>query len=239
MKIVVQGFRSFLFYPVYTLIVVFFSLVSCTVGLLMPLRLRQEVVTWGNWLIIHWLNLCCGIRVRVIGRENLPTTPFVALSNHQSSWETYYLQRTLRPVSTILKRELLRIPIFGWGLAAVKPIAIDRNNPRQALKEVLSQGKARLTQGNNVIVYPEGTRTPFGKTGNYGRSGAALAIAASVPVVPVAHNAGKYWPAHKFLKYPGTITVVFGSPIDTTGMDSKDLGQVVEGWITKTQREIG
>lgn len=230
--------RASLFYIGYGTLIAVFSLLSCTVGMLMPLGRRQALATTGNELILHWLNLCCGIRVHIIGRDNLPPGPFVVLSNHQSPWETFYLQRHLRPVSTILKKELLKIPLFGWGLASVKPIAIDRSNPRQAIKEVMEQGKQRLADGNSVIVYPEGTRLNHGEYGQYARSGAALAVAAGVPIVPVAHNAGKHWPARRFLKHPGTITLVFGPPLDTAGGDSKALTQAAEEWIKATQREI-
>src|SRR5690606_33636498 len=139
------------------------------------------------------------IRVRVIGWQHVPAAPFVVLCNHQSPWETFYLQRRLRPVSTILKKELLKIPFFGWGLASVKPIAIDRDNPRAAIRAVMEQGQQRLAEGLNVIVYPEGTRQPYGSVGNYARSGAALAAAAGVAILPVAHNAGRHWPPRKFL----------------------------------------
>ena len=239
MKTAILVLRTLLFYLGYALFVSVFSLLSCTVGMLLPLPLRQTLATTGNWLILHWLNLSCGIRVRVIGRDKLPAAPFVVLSNHQSPWETYYLQRHLRPVATILKKELLRIPVFGWGLASVKPIAIDRGNPRQAIKDVMEQGRARLTDGNNVIVYPEGTRMNHGEYGQYARSGAALAVAAGVPIVPVAHNGGQCWPARRVLKYPGTITLVFGEPLETAGGDSKALTQEAQAWITARQREIG
>jgi len=234
-----KALRAGLFYLGYGLFISVFSVLSCTVGMLMPLGARQTLATTGNALILHWLNLCCGIRVNIIGRDNLPPSPFVVLSNHQSPWETFYLQRHLRPVSTILKKELLKIPFFGWGLASVKPIAIDRSNPRQAIKEVMEQGKQRLAAGNSVVVYPEGTRLNHGEYGPYARSGTALAVAAGVPIVPVAHNAGRHWPARRFLKHPGTITLVFGAPLDTAGGDSKALTQAAESWIKAKQREIG
>jgi len=226
--------RSLAFYLGYVPTVALFSTFGFTLGLLCPHRLRQEVLTYANSIIIWWLKVTCGVEVRVIGETNIPQQPFVALSKHQSSWETYYLQRKLRPVSTILKRELLRIPFFGWGLAMTRPIAIDRSSPKTALKEVLSKGQLRLAEGNNVLIYPEGTRIEYGKTGNYGRSGAALAIAAQVPVLPISHNAGACWPAHKFLKHPGTVTVVFGEPIYTEGLQSKSLNARVEAWIEDT-----
>ena len=231
---VVPGLKSLVYYMGYVPIVAVFSISGFTFGLLLPHRQRQNLLTLANALIVRWLCFTCSIKLEVSGIENIPSTPFVALSKHQSSWETYFLQRTLRPVSTILKKELLRIPVFGWGLAMTKPIAIDRANPRSALRDILSQGKARLAEGNNVLLYPEGTRVPVGEAGKYGRSGTALAIAAQVPVLPIAHNAGSCWPAHKFLKLPGTIRVVIGKPLSTENADSKQLTAEVQTWIEAT-----
>lgn len=236
---IIYAVRTSLFYAVYAPIIFVFGTFSCTVGLLMPYAWRQEIVAFGNLLVVRWFGIACGVRLRVIGRENLPKGRYVALSKHQSTWETYYLQRLLRPVSTILKRELLRIPVFGWGLATMRPIAIDRSNPREALKQVMAQGLMRIGQGSNVVIYPEGTRIAPGQVGNYGRSGAALAVAAEVPVVPIAHNAGNCWPGKRFLKFPGTITVVIGEPIDTKNRHSKELTIEVQDWIESRQREIG
>ena len=230
--------RSLLFYVGYLPLVVVFGTISFTIGALMPYRLRQEVVTWANAIIIRWFNFACGCRLEVTGLENIPDSPVVVLSKHQSSWETYYLQRLFRPVSTILKRELLRVPFFGWGLAMMRPIAIDRDNPREAMRQVLAIGKKRLAEGNRVVIFPEGTRIPPGQRGKYARSGAALAVAAGVPVVPIALNAGKFWPAKGFLKYPGTIKVIIGEPIRHPGGDSRELMEQVENWIESLQSTI-
>jgi 1-acyl-sn-glycerol-3-phosphate acyltransferase len=230
----IPGLRSFAFYLGYAPVVAVFSTLGFTVGLLMPHRQRQNMITIANSLLIWWLECTCAIKLNVVGLENIPDTPFVALSKHQSNWETYFLQRALRPVSTILKKELLKIPFFGWGLAMTKPIAINRANPRRALREVLEQGKERLAEGNNVLVYPEGTRVAFGKAGTYTRSGAALAIAAGVSILPIAHNAGAHWPAHKFIKVPGTINVVIGRPVPSTNQDSKQLTAEIQQWIEGT-----
>lgn len=230
----VLALRSLAFYCGYIPIVGIFPILGFTVGLLLPYKLRQDLLTTANALVVVWLRITCGIKLDVIGLENIPDQPFVAVSKHQSSWETYFLQRSLRPVSTVLKKELLKIPFFGWGLAMTRPIAIDRSNPRKALRDVLEQGKKRLAEGNNVLLYPEGTRTQYGKIGRYGRSGAALAIAANVPLLPIAHNAGAFWPAHKFNKRPGTIHVVIGKPLITQHMDSKQLTEQVQAWIEST-----
>ncbi|GIX31407.1 MAG: lysophosphatidic acid acyltransferase [Porticoccaceae bacterium] len=230
--------RSALFYAGYAVLVVVFGLLVCTVGLLLPIGPRQALASVGNGLVLQWLRLTCGVRFVVEGAEHIPRHPFVAVSNHQSPWETYYLQRALRPVSTILKRELLRIPFFGWGLWAVRPIVIDRAQPKRAARQVLEQGKQRIAAGLSVVVYPEGTRIPHGQFGSYARSAAALAIACGVPLLPVAHNAGRHWPARRFLKYPGTITVVFGKPLAPEG-DARALTERARLWIQAEQRRIG
>lgn len=223
--------RTVLFFAGYAVAIVVFSLLGLTVGMLLPHRSRQLLLTTGNAVIIAWFSLVCGVRVVLIGRENIPDTPFVALSSHQSAWETFYLQRLFCPVSTILKRELLRIPFFGWGLALTKPIAIDRSNPRDAMRQVMEQGVKRLEDGNNVLIYPEGTRMPFGQSGKYARSGAGLGLKAGVPIIPVAHDAGRCWPNEGWIKFPGIIHVVIGEPLQSDDGDSRQLTEAAQRWI--------
>ncbi|MDF1831634.1 MAG: lysophospholipid acyltransferase family protein [Porticoccaceae bacterium] len=234
----VYTLRSIAFYCGYVPTIISFSVLGCTVGLLIPYRPRQTFITTANTIVLWWLKLTCGISVSVHGVDNIPSEPFVALSKHQSGWETFFLQRTLRPVSTILKKELLKIPFFGWGLAMTRPIAIDRSNPKQALRDVLSQGKQRLEEGNNILIFPEGTRIGYGEVGNYSRSGASLAINTGATVLPIAHNAGCYWPAHRFVKTPGTIHVIIGKPIESTDRKSKELTDEVKNWIEETVKAL-
>ena len=230
--------RSFFFYATYLPCIGFFASLGFTIGQVMPYRLRHNLVTLGATVTNFWLWLWCGVKVEISGLENIPKAPCVVLAKHQSTWETYQLQRTFRPVSTILKKELLDIPIFGWGLARLHPVAIDRSNPRKAMKQIMLQGEQRLREGNNIVIYPEGTRVDPGQQGKYARSGAALAIAAGVPIVPVALNAGTYWSKRRFIKYPGTIKMLIGAPICTGGGDSKALTEQVRKWIESRQREI-
>lgn len=234
----VVAVRSFLFYVLYFLIVLSFGLVSTLSGPFLSYLNRHRLLTTAGMLINKSLSLTCGIKVQVDGLENIPSTPCVILSKHQSTWEVFFLQRLFMPVSTILKRELLKIPFFGWGIRLMHPIAIDRSNPRQAMVQVMQQGKQRIAEGNRVVIYPEGTRTPYGVTGNYGRSGAALAIAAGVPIVPVAHNSGYCWPAHQLMKKPGKIHVVIGKPLDTTDKNSQQLTEEVKTWIEEQQLKL-
>lgn len=179
-----------------------------------------------------------GIRYRVEGLENLPATPVVILSKHQSAWETIAFQRIFPPVSFVLKRELLRIPFFGWGLAAFSPIAIDRGAGREALKQLVEQGQARLAAGFWVVVFPEGTRIKPGEKGNYQIGGAWLASKAGVPVVPVAHNAGECWPKSALFKRPGLVTVRIGPPITTVGRKAAEVNAEVEAWIEAQMAQL-
>ncbi|TNF33358.1 MAG: 1-acyl-sn-glycerol-3-phosphate acyltransferase [Gammaproteobacteria bacterium] len=196
-----------------------------------PFLFRYKVIMAWNDFAIWWLRITCNIRYNIIGTENIPPAPYVVLSKHQSTWETLFLQTHFQPISTILKKELLRIPFFGWGLALLKPIAIDRSNPREAIKHIHKEGVARIEEGLSVLVFPEGTRTPYGGVGNYARGGAGIACSAGVPIVAVAHNAGACWPVPGFVKHAGTITVVISSPFDTTGRNSKELTEEVKTWI--------
>jgi 1-acyl-sn-glycerol-3-phosphate acyltransferase len=160
------------------------------------------------------------------------------LSKHQSAWETLAFQEIFPPFVFILKRELLWIPLFGWGLALLKPIAIDRDAGRRALDQVVSQGRARLEQGIWVVVFPEGTRVAPGHRRRYKSGGAALAAETGYPVVPVAHNAGVFWPKRSFIKKPGTIRVVIGPPIPTKGKSADEVLDQAEEWIEQTMARL-
>jgi 1-acyl-sn-glycerol-3-phosphate acyltransferase len=186
-----------------------------------------------NWARVNlWaVAVICGIRYRVIGAENIPAQACVVLSKHQSAWETLAFQMIFPPQVYVLKRELLWIPFFGWGLAMTSPVAIDRKAGMRALKQMLTQGAERLTRGFWIIVFPEGTRIAPGARGAYQTGGAAIAAHAGAPVLPVAHNAGTCWRRHAFRKYPGTITVSIGKPIDSRGRKAEALTREAENWI--------
>jgi 1-acyl-sn-glycerol-3-phosphate acyltransferase len=222
--------RSVLFFTGYALITIFI----CTTGLLftsfLPFHVRGRYFVLGNAAIILWLRICCGVKTEVRGK--LPSTvPYVAMAKHQSQWETFYLQWFLFPVATVVKRELFSIPFFGWALRMMNAIGIDRSNPRAAIRQTMEQGLSRLRNNYNVLIFPEGTRTPVGVRGKYARSGAGMAIEAGVPVLPIAHNGGKLWPARGLRIKPGTVILVIGDAIPTAGRESKELSLEVENWI--------
>jgi len=189
------------------------------------------MATWWCNFILVWLRLCCGVRYTIVGHQNLPTEPVVILSNHQSQWETILFYKLVFPVAPILKRELLRIPFWGWAMKLQRPIAIDRSNPREAGKSLLIQGVDRIKKGYSIIIFPEGTRSRPGTMKRFSRGGARLAVAAKAPIIPIAHNAGICWPPRSFLKYPGTITVTIGVPIPSLNRSSDELTEEVESWI--------
>lgn len=200
---------------------------------------RYRIISFWARLMLVWLRLTCGLKFRVLGAENIPSTPGIILSKHQSAWETLAFQKIFPPQVWVLKKELLRLPLFGWGLAMTSPIAIDRSAGREALKQLVEEGRQRLAQGFWVVVFPEGTRMKPGERGKYNIGGAWLATHAGVPALPVAHNAGEFWGKNAFLKYPGTITVSIGRPIDARGMKVGELNQQVEAWIESEMQRIG
>jgi 1-acyl-sn-glycerol-3-phosphate acyltransferase len=230
--------RSLVFYAGYVVATIWFGFS----GLLLvwtPYPVRARYLLCWNRVVLRWFTSSCGVSIKLVEAERTGNGPWVIVSNHQSAWETIFLQAHFHPVATILKRELLAIPGFGWGLWMMRPIAIDRGSPRESIRQLLRQGKQRLADGLSVLVYPEGTRQPAGTRHAFARGGAGLAHDNGVAVVPVAHNAGRCWPAGRFIKIPGTITVVIGRPIDTQGLSSMEINRAAESWIHQQMDAIG
>ncbi len=180
----------------------------------LPLRLRYRFITLWTRFNLRWLRWTCGLRHEVRGVENIPPGPAIVMSKHQSAWETMGLQLIFPPQTWVLKRGLLWVPFFGWALALLRPVAIDRKAGRRAVEQLVEQGTRRLRAGLWLVIFPEGTRVAPGRTGRYRIGGAVLAQRSGYPIVPVAHNAGDYWPRRGFLKRPGVIQVVIGPPVD-------------------------
>lgn len=229
--------RSALFNAVMWLSVVIYAPLALLTTPL-PFTWRYRFVTqWGRFHV--WLaRRLFGIGYHVEGRNHLPQSPAIVLSKHQSAWETLAFQEIFPPFVFILKRELMWIPLFGWGLALLKPIAIDRGAGQRALEQVVTQGRARLEQGIWVVVFPEGTRVAPGHRRRYKSGGAVLAAATGYPVVPVAHNAGHFWPRRSLVKKPGTIRVVIGPPIRTKGRTAEEINRQAEEWIEHTMARL-
>ena len=222
--------RSSLFAAFQIIITPIFSIIALLSFPLPPLTRYRIISQWTRWVM--WASrTICGIRYRVIGREHIPDQPCIILAKHQSAWETMGFQLIFPPQVWVLKRELLRVPFFGWGLAMLSPIAIDRSLRRAALQQLVEQGRQRLAAGFCIVIFPEGTRIAPGHRGKYRAGGAHLALQTATPVLPVAHNAGLCWGRNAFLKYPGLITVSIGAPIAPEGMDAETLIRRVEHWI--------
>ncbi len=231
--------RSAIYFILMVNTIIVFGLAMSTVGLLLPLRLRDWLSqAWGRtnlWL----MRVVCGLKYRLKGVENLPLDAAIIMSKHQSSWETIALKGLLiKEQSWVLKRELMWIPVFGWALASVPTIAINRNAGRRALRQIIQQGKKVLDDGRIVVIFPEGTRTAPGVKRKYGIGGAMLGEKSGYPIVPIAHNAGVFWKRRGLKKYPGTIDVVVGEPIDTRAMKAGEINSRVEQWIEAQVAEL-
>lgn len=192
---------------------------------------RNEIISLWARSMLWWLRVTCNITYELKGAENIPTTPCVILAKHQSAWETLAFQLIFPPQVYVMKRELLWIPFFGWGLAMTSPIAINRGAGRQALKQLVKLGKQRLASGLWVVVFPEGTRIPPGKHSKFHIGGAWLASGSKATVLPVAHNAGLHWAKNTMLKRPGVITVSIGKPFDCSHLKPEAVNTQAETWI--------
>jgi len=207
------------------------SIMACLIGPFIGLDKRLKLFAlwpkFTNW----YLHLTCGIKVNVIGQENLPSSPCVIVSNHQGQWETFSMQYLFHPVCTLLKKELLYIPLWGWAMKMLHPIAINRGKPKEAIVQTLEEGSERLKKGLYVLLFPEGTRVKAGRVGKYARSGFELAKRNNVKILPLCHNSGDCWPAHKFIKKTGTINLYIGEPFFVE--DSKKSAKEVQQWVER------
>ena len=231
--------RSALYFVSMSLSTLLYGLAISTVGLLLPLAVRDRMAaSWGHanlWLMRN----ICGLKYHVTGQEHLPTEACIVMSKHQSAWETIAFKALLHPQqSWILKRELMWIPVFGWALAAIPNIPINRKAGRAALKQITQKGTELLNLGRIIIIFPEGTRTAPGEKRKYGIGGGMLAEKSGFPVVPIAHNAGVFWKRRGFKKFPGTIEVVVGPPLDSQGMKASEITRAVEQWIEEQMKKL-
>jgi 1-acyl-sn-glycerol-3-phosphate acyltransferase len=208
-------------------------------GMLTTFKFRWKI---GHiWCaIIGWMTkVFCGLTFEVEGMENInPNQPVIFLSNHQSAWETLALRYILPPHSVVIKRELLYFPIWGWSLLTLKSIVINRKNQRASLRSLLEQGTRYLNEGLSVLIFPEGTRAGARQVLKFNIGGAMLAHKSGYPVIPVAHNAGDFWPRYSFFKYPGVIKVKIGPMIETQGRKATDINSDAENWITQAMQEM-
>ncbi len=235
MSSVLNIIRTVIFYLSLAVWTVTYPTLMLLIIWLIPFRFRHRILvnTWSKVAVVL-CRLICGVRWKVYGEENIPAEACVIISNHQSTWETFFLQTLISPQTQVLKKELLSIPFFGWALRTTKPIAIDRKDPRGAMQRVRKQGKESLARKISVLIFPEGTRNPSGQLGNFSRGGASLASTSEVDILPIAHNAGDHWPNKTWIKKPGVIEVHIGKLIKTEGKGPAKLTNEAREWIATT-----
>ncbi len=230
--------RSLIFTCIMAFSIVLYSFL-CILAIPFPFRFRYTLIAGFTHAILNILKYICHIDYHVQGLDNIPIDRTgIVLSKHQSIWETFYLPTVFPHMAIILKRELLWIPFFGWGLATIDPIAINRNKKSSAMDQIIKKGKACLNAGRWILIFPEGTRIPYGKVGHYKAGGARLAVATKAPVIPVAHNAGRYWSKRGFIKKPGTVQMVIGPLIETNNKTPDQVMEEVKNWIEMTIKKI-
>jgi len=230
--------RSSIFSSILVPTCILYSLI-CILSTPLSLYWRSRI---ARWWIIGMVKLCkiiCHIDYQIEGLQNLKKakTPIV-MSKHQSAWEAFYLTAILPEAAIITKRELMWVPFFGWAFNVLKPISINRSNKKSAMQQLIEQGKVALDQGRPMLIFPEGTRIPAGKVGHYKLGGARLSEATGYPIVPVAHNAGRYWPRRQFIKIPGTVRLCFGPPIYPQGKTAEEILALTKDWIENKMTEI-
>ncbi len=230
-------FRSMLFTGFMIISVPFYALPGM-LALPLPFPLRYGYFRRWASTMIWLLGVVCNLKHEVKGHENIPEGAAIIFSKHQSAWETLALQQIFPPQVWVLKRELFWVPVFGWVLMLLGSVGINRKAGRKAVRQIVDQGTYRLKQGRWIVIFPEGTRVAPGVRKRYGIGGAVLAEKSGFPVVPVAHNAGEFWPRRGLLKKPGTIKLVIGEPIQTEGRSAEEINKLAEEWIEATVEEI-
>ncbi|MFT5448359.1 MAG: 1-acyl-sn-glycerol-3-phosphate acyltransferase [Gammaproteobacteria bacterium] len=229
--------RCIVFAVAVALLTVVWAVVSL-LAVVLPHRARYSVISRWNVMTRWLLKSVIGLDYRIEGSHNIPDTPCIVFCKHESAWETIILPIHFAPQTWVLKRELLWLPFFGWGLALLAPIAINRNARTNALQQVIEKGADRLARNMWVVIFPEGTRVAPGARKRYKRGGASLAAATGTPVLPIALNSGDFWGRNSFIKYPGTIDMVVGPIIETKGLNAKQISQQAEEWIESTVHRL-
>ena len=219
---------------IFTVPFTFFAICSI---FLSPINRNKFISIWARSML-GWLKITCNLSFKVSGAKNIPKKPCVIFSKHQSAWETLALQIIFPPQVWVLKRELLWLPFFGWGLAMTSPIAIDRSLGKKSLSQMLQQGLDRIKKGFCIVIFPEGTRIKPKEIGKYHIGGAWLASQTKIPILPVAHNAGFFWPKNSIIKKSGVITVSIGKVISSDKAKADKINQETKDWIEKEMIKI-
>ena len=222
-------FRSLLYFVGSIISLILISFISLFL-VFTSYHTRQKFISQWAIFCIWWLKITVNIKTKVIGQENILHSPCIIISNHQSTWETLAFQTIFPPHTWVLKRELLWLPVFGWSLALLNPIIINRGDKLNAIKKVIRQGSDRLKKGISIVIYPEGTRQPYKQLGAYQNGGSAIAKKTGHSIVPVYHNAGKLWAKGSFIKKPGEITVVIGKAISNSDSKPSEVTERIRHW---------
>ena len=229
--------KSLLFYFIFFTTLILISIVIILASFLFSVKTCQMIASLWIINILKALKHICGIDWAVDGIDNLPNKPFVIMANHQGPWESLFLQTLILPTSSIIKKEILFIPFFGWAISRLQPIPINRKEKHSSMKKVISIGGERIKNGYAVLIFPEGTRrNAEDGIGKFGNGGSVLAINEGVPVVPICHNSGMYWKNRSLEKVAGKIAIVIGKPIN--GTNAKEVTEQAQRWVSQTYKEI-
>lgn len=228
-SIIFNAFFYLSLIPITTIIISLYFFISTK-------RLQRLGAMWIK-VVLNALKFLCGVSWKVEGIENIPNTPCIVVSNHQGQWESFFLQTLFIPSTSIIKKELLLIPLFGWALRCMKPITLNRLNRVSSLKKVIKKGVIKLKNGFSIILFPEGTRiSPERGIQPFARSCGLLSVKSGFPVLPICHNSGKYWKNKKFIKSPGKVVLRIGEPI--LGRDPKVITNDAYNWVKNNYEEI-
>lgn len=212
--------------------------VPCIVARLFPYKICFAIVSSWCTFNVFWCRITCGIRYEITGLENIPDQACVIMSNHQSTWETLAYPSIFPTLTWVIKKELLYVPLFGWGIASTQPIALDRKQGKKAFQQLIKDGKDKLALDRFILIFPEGTRIPYDEERELKIGGFVLAKKAKTQILPVAHDAGRLWPRKGFLKTAGTIHLHIGKPISTEGSSTEQLRQQYADWLAATRKTI-
>ena len=229
--------RSILFFLGLFISTVLYA-IPCVIVRVLPYKYCFAFVSSWCAFNVFWLRVTCGINYQVSGLENIPENPCVIMSNHQSTWETLTFPGIFPTLTWVIKKELLYIPLFGWGIASVQPIALNRKQGKKAIQQLISDGKEKLAMGRYVLIFPEGTRTPYEDQRPLKVGGFLLAKKSGVPILPVAHDSGRLWPRKKFTKRAGTVNIRIGKPISTDQYSPEKLRDQYSDWLQTTRSEL-
>lgn len=212
--------------------------IPCIIARLFPYHICFAIVSGWCTFNVTCARLICGIKYEISGLENIPAEPCVIMSNHQSTWETLAYPSIFPTLTWVIKKELLYVPFFGWGIASTQPIALNRSQGKKALRQLIKDGREKINLGRCILIFPEGTRIPYGEQRPLKAGGFVLAKQARVNILPVAHDAGRLWPRNGFIKTPGTIHLHIGKPLETDGLSAEQIRAEYTQWLRTNCQNI-